>query len=47
MSFSNRGCAGFFAKTKEPGTDKSFSFAICYKLAKFHWQTVFASQVIQ
>ena len=27
--------------------DKTFSFVILYKLAKFHYQTVLASQVIQ
>ena len=43
---------------KEPGSsfqakffieflDKNFYFQILYKLAKFHYQTVFTSQVIQ
>ena len=27
--------------------NKIFSFVICHKLAKFHQQTVFTSQVIQ
>ena len=35
--------ATFFTET----FDKKFSFAILHTLAKFHYQTVFTSQVIQ
>ena len=46
----------FFKNQKGPGTipghifhiifDKNFYFVILYKLAKFHYQAVFTSQVI-
>ena len=49
---------GFFENQKGPGTsfqtiffieffDKQFSFVMFHKLAEFHHQTVFTSQVIQ
>ena len=49
---------GFFENYKGPGTsfqatifieffDKKFYFVILHELAKFHYQTVFTSQVIQ
>ena len=49
---------GFFENQKGPGTsfqatlfielfDKKFSFVILHKLATFHHQTMFTSQVIQ
>ena len=54
FQFSNGSCDYFFANTKGIGTSfqaavllASFSFVIWQKLAKCHWQTVFASQVIQ
>ena len=58
MSFSNIDFASLFANWKGPLTkfkaaefveffDKNFSFIIWHKLAKFYYQTMFTSQVIQ
>ena len=49
---------GFFRNKKGPGTSfqatsfaeffgKNFSFVVLFKLASFHYQTVFTSQVVQ